>query len=165
VGIHQVMMAAWANARVIAVDVATEKFAACRKAGAEATIDPRGTDLAAALRDLTDGEGVDVVVDYVCTSATLEAGARALGRRGRLVILGGAAQPFAVPAREMLLNEQEVLGSRYVTRAEILETFDLVARREVWPLVTDVRPLEQAEAIHQLVERGEVTGRAALRIA
>src|SRR6201987_867332 len=53
VGIHQVMMAKWANARVIAVDMAANKFEACRKAGADATIDPRGTDLVAALRDLT----------------------------------------------------------------------------------------------------------------
>jgi alcohol dehydrogenase, propanol-preferring len=165
VGIHQVMMAAWANARVIAVDIATNKFDACREAGADATIDPRSTDLVAALRELTGGEGVDVVVDYVCTAATLEAGIKALGRRGRLVILGGAAQPFNVPAREMLLKEQEVLGSRYVTRAEILATFDLVARRAVWPLVTDIRPLADAEAVHERVERGEVTGRAALRIA
>ena len=164
VGIHQVMMAKWANARVIAVDVATGKFEACRKAGADATVDPRSTDLATALRDLTNGAGVDVVIDYVCTAATLEAGVRALGRRGRLVVLGGAAQPFTVPARDMLLDEREVLGSRYVTRAEILETFDLVARRAVWPLVTDVRPLAEAEAIHERVERGEVTGRAALRI-
>ena len=113
----------------------------------------------------TQSNRVDVVVDYVCTSATLEAGVKALGRHGRLVVLGGAAQPFQVPAREMLLKEQEVLGSRYVTRAEIVETFDLVARRAVWPLVTDIRPLEEAEAVHERVERGEVTGRAALRIA
>ena len=165
VGIHQVMMAAWANARVIAVDVAPSKFEACRKAGADATVDPHHTDLVGALRELTGGEGVDVVVDYVCTAATLEAAVKALGRRGRLVVLGGAAQPFALPARDMLLNEYEVLGSRYVTRAEIVETFDLVARREVWPLVTDVRPLAEAEAVHERVERGEVTGRAALRIA
>jgi D-arabinose 1-dehydrogenase-like Zn-dependent alcohol dehydrogenase len=66
---------------------------------------------------------------------------------------------------DLLNKEQELLGSRYVTRSEILETFDIVARREVWPLVTDVRPLEQAEAVHDRVERGEVTGRAALRIA
>src|SRR5262249_17863791 len=164
VGIHQVMMAAWANARVIAVDVAAGKFEACRKAGADVTVDPRGTDLVAALRDLTDGRGVRVVGDYVCTTATREAGVKALGRHGRLVVLGGAAQPFNVPAREMLLDEREVLGSRYVTRAEILESCDLVARGEVWPLVTDVRPLAEAEALHERVERGEVTGRAALHI-
>lgn len=164
-GIHQVMMAKWANARVIAVDTAAEKFDACRKAGADLTIDARGNDLAAALRDATGGQGVDVVVDYVCTTATLEAGVDALGRRGRLVILGGAAQLFQVPAREMLQKEISVLGSRYVTRAEILATFDIVARGEVWPLVTEVRPLVEAEALHERVERGAVTGRAALRVA
>ena len=165
VGIHQVMMAKWANARVIAVDVAAAKFDACRKAGADDVVNPRDGDVVEALRELTHGAGVDVVVDYVCTTATLEAGIKSLGRRGRLVILGGAAQPFQVPAREMLSKEQAILGSRYVTRVEVLEACDLVARGEVWPLVTDVRPLPEAEALHERVERGEVTGRAALRVA
>jgi D-arabinose 1-dehydrogenase-like Zn-dependent alcohol dehydrogenase len=163
-GIHQVMMAKWANTRVIAVDTAADKFDACRKAGADDLLNPRDGDVVEALRDLTHGEGPDVVIDYVCTTATLDAGIRALGRRGRLVILGGAAQPFQVPARDMLTKEQAILGSRYVTRVEILETCDLVARGEVWPLVTEVRPLREAEAVHDLVERGQVTGRAALRV-
>ena len=128
-------------------------------------LNPHDGDVVEALRDLTHGLGVDVAIDYVCTTATLEAGVKALGRRGRLVILGGAAHPFHVPARELLLKEQTILGSRYVTRAEILETCDLVARGEVWPLVTDIRPLTEAEAIHDLVERGAVTGRAVLRVA
>jgi propanol-preferring alcohol dehydrogenase len=165
VGIHQVMMAKWANARVIAVDIAVDKFEACRKAGADEVVNPRDGDVVAALRDLTHGAGVDVAVDYVCTTATLEAGVKAIGQRGRLVILGGAAQPFQVPGRDMLLNEQAILGSRYVTRLEILETCDLVARGEMWPLVTVIRPLQEAEAVHELVERGQVTGRAVLRIA
>jgi D-arabinose 1-dehydrogenase-like Zn-dependent alcohol dehydrogenase len=40
----------------------------------------------------------------------------------------------------------------------------LVARGEIWPLVTDIRPLEDAEALHEQVENGAVTGRAALLI-
>lgn len=165
VGIHQVMMAKWANARVIAVDIARDKFGACRQAGADDVVDARGNDITEALLDLTKGAGVDVVIDYVCTTATLEAGAKALGRRGRLVVLGGAARPFQASGLDMLVKEQALLGSRYVTRAEILACFDLVARGDVWPLVTDVRPLAEAEALHERVERGEVTGRAALRIA
>ena len=165
VGIHQVMFANWARARVIAIDTATEKFDACRKAGAEHVLDPRSGDVVEALLQWTRGLGVDVVIDYVCTAATLEAGIKALARRGRLVILGGAAQSFHAPARELLLKEQVVLGSRYVTRVEILETCDLVARGEVWPLVTDLRPLQEAEALHERVERGQVTGRAVLRVA
>ena len=165
VGIHQVMMAKWAHARVIAVDTVRAKFDACRKAGADEVVDASDGRTAEALLDLTRGQGVDVVIDYVSTPATLEAGAKALGRRGRLVTLGGAGQSFNVSAREMLLKEQSLLGSRYVTRAEIVETLDLVARRDVWPLVTEVRPLEEAEIVHEKVERGEVIGRAALTIA
>ncbi len=165
VGIHQVMMAKWARAEVIAVDVAAYKFDACRKAGADEVVDASRGRVSDALLDLTGGRGVDVVVDYVSATETLEAGAKALGRRGRLVTLGGAGKPFRVSAGEMLQKEQDLLGSRYVTRREILETLDLVARGEVWPLVSDIRPLAEAEALHERVERGEVIGRAALRIA
>jgi propanol-preferring alcohol dehydrogenase len=163
-GIHQIMFAKWAHARVIAVDVAADKFDACREAGADEVIDARDGRVAEALLDLTRGEGVDVAVDYVSATSTLEAGARALARRGRLVTLGAAGQPFNLSSTDILLKEQEILGSRYVTRSEILETLDLVARREVWPLVSVIRPLEDAEAVHDLVERGAVIGRAALLI-
>jgi propanol-preferring alcohol dehydrogenase len=164
VGIHQVMLAKWARARVIAVDVAAGKLDACRKAGADEVVDASAGRVAQALLDLTKGEGVDVAIDYVSSVATLEAGAQALGRRGRLVTLGGAGQPFRVSSLDMLLKEQDLLGSRYVTRTEILETLELVARKEVWPIVTEIRPLEEAEALHERVERGQVTGRAALLI-
>jgi D-arabinose 1-dehydrogenase-like Zn-dependent alcohol dehydrogenase len=164
VGIHQLMMAKWARAKVIAVDVAADKFDACRKAGADEVVDASTCDAAEALLDLTGGRGVDVAIDYVSVTSTLEAAAKALGRRGRLVTLGGAGKSFQVSAFDMLYKEQALLGSRYVTRVEVLETFDLVARGEVWPLVSDIRPWTEAEAVHARVERGEVIGRAALLI-
>jgi D-arabinose 1-dehydrogenase-like Zn-dependent alcohol dehydrogenase len=164
-GIHQLMMAKWARARMIAVEIAANKFDACRTAGADAVVDPGNGNVVEALLDLTRGEGVDVVVDYVSSTLTLEAGAKALGRHGRLVTLGGAGQSFRASAMDMLNKEQDFLGSRYVTRTDILEACDLVARGEVFPLVTDVCPLEEAEAVHARVERGEVIGRAALRVA
>ena len=163
-GIHQIMMAKWAHARVIAVDTDKRKFEACRKAGAHEVVDAKAGDVVTQLMDLTHGKGIDVAIDYVCTQGTLEAAAKSLGVHGRLVILGGAAQPFNLNGREMLLKEQDVLGSRYVTRTEIMETLDLVARGEVWPLVSEVRPLAEAEILHERVEKGEVIGRAALRI-
>ena len=165
VGIHQLMLAKWARARVIAIDVATNKFDACRKAGADEVVDASAGNVAEALLDLTRGKGVDVAIDYVSTTATLEAAARSLGIHGRLVTLGGAGQSFTVSSLEMLLKEQDLLGSRYVTRSEILETLDLVARGEIWPLVSEIHPLAEAEAVHAKLERGEVIGRAALRIA
>jgi propanol-preferring alcohol dehydrogenase len=163
-GIHQLMMAKWARARVIAVDVASDKFETCRKAGADEVVDASKGDVVAQLLELTQGRGVDVAVDYVSSQGTLEAAVKALGKRGRLVTLGGAGKPFSVAAADMLAKELSLLGSRYVTRSEIIETLELVARGEVWPLVSDIRPLAEAEALHERVERGEVIGRAALLI-
>jgi len=164
-GIHQLMMAKWARARVIAVDTAARKFDACRQAGADEVVDASQGNVTEALLDLTEGRGIDVAIDYVSATSTLEAAAKALGSHGRLVTLGGAGQPFQASSWDMLYKEQDLLGSRYVTRVEILETLDIVARGEVWPMVSEVVPMEQAEALHERVEHGEVIGRAALRIA
>jgi len=164
-GIHQIMLSKWAGARVIAVDVAAWKFEACRKAGADAVVDPSRDDVVTALRDLTGGKGVDVAVDYVSATATLEQAVAALAVKGRMVTLGGAGQVFRADALQMLRKELDLLGSRYVTRAEIMETLDLVARGEVWPMVSEIRPMVEAEALHERLERGAVVGRAALLIA
>ena len=164
IGVHMLMLARWARARVIAIELAADKFDACLEAGADKIINASKDNIAEALLDLTGGDGVDVVIDFVSSASTLEAGAAALGRRGRLIILGGVGEKFHVDSNAMLLKEQALLGSRYVTRSEILDALDLVARGDIWPMVTDVRPLEEAEALHERLEKGEVTGRAALLV-
>jgi propanol-preferring alcohol dehydrogenase len=164
-GIHMLMLAKWAHAeRVIAVDVATDKFDACRKAGADECVNPAETDAIEALRELTGGKGVDVVIDFVSSQATLNAGFEALGRGGRLVTLGGSGQEVRASARHLLDCEAMVMGSRYATKQEVIDSLELVARGEVWPMVTDVRPMREAETLHQKVEKGGVTGRAAILI-
>ncbi len=162
-GVHMLTLARWARARkVIGVDVRAGKFETCLKAGADATVDASDGKVAERLLELTGGKGIDVAIDFVCTADTLEAAFGALGKGGRLVALGGHGQPFkAVPAA-MLRKELEIMGSRYATRQEVLDSLDLVARGEVWPLVTEKVPLAEAEAIHQRLDQGLITGRAAL---
>ena len=57
VGLHQVMMCKWAHARVIAVEVAAHKFAACRDAGADAVVDAGAENVVDAIHELTRGRG------------------------------------------------------------------------------------------------------------
>ncbi len=165
VGLHMVMMAAWAHTRVIAIDIAGDKLAACRQAGAGETVDASRDDPAEALAELTSGQGVDVAIDFVSSAQTLEAATAALGRGGRLVTLGGSGEIFRAPAMEMLRKELELIGSRYATRQEIIESLELIARGEIWPIVSEIRPLAEAEAVHELLDKGSVTGRAALIVS
>jgi D-arabinose 1-dehydrogenase-like Zn-dependent alcohol dehydrogenase len=162
VGIHMVMMARWAHARVIAVDVADGKLDKCRQVGAHATVNASDGRMTEALLDLTGGHGVDVVVDFVSSAKTLTDGIKALGTGGRLVTLGGGGGA----TRELLSKELEIMGSRYCTRQEVHETLELAARGDIWPLVTEKCPFDAKAAltIHERLEQGEVLGRAVLMI-
>ena len=162
-GLHMLQVARWAHARqVIGVDVVASKFEACAKAGADVTVDASGGGVAERLRELTQGRGIDVAIDFVCSKSTLEAAAASLGKGGRLVTLGGHGQPFTANPADMLRNELELLGSRYASKEEVAESLELVARGELQPIVTEKVPLAEAENIHQRLDKGLITGRAAL---
>ena len=163
VGIHMVMMARWAGARVIAVDIAGDKLGKCRDVGAHDTVDASKENLEEALRDLTGGAGVDVVVDFVCTAEGVEGGLRGLGKGGRFLAMGAnRIERFPFSPRELLREEQQIMGSRYATRQEVVDSLELAARGDVWPLVSETYPLEEANLVHQRLREGKVTGRAAL---
>ena len=137
-GVHMLMVARWAGARkVIAVDVMASKFEICRKSGADATVDASDGRVTEQLLELTAGRGIDVAIDFVSSSETLQAAFAALGKGGRLVTLGGHGAAFKADPGAMLRKELEILGSRYATRQEVLDSLDLVARGELWPLVTE----------------------------
>ena len=54
------------------------------------------------------------------------------------------------------------MGSRYATKQEVIDSLELVARGEAWPLVSETYPLEEANLVHERLKEGRVTGRAAL---
>ncbi len=166
-GLQMVHVAKWAGARVIALDVRPEKFDACRDAGAEYAVDPTTGDTVEALLSITGGAGADVVIDFVANPTTLEDAARALAKGGRMAILGGGGveNSFPVSGNWIKSGEREILGSRYATRDEVREALEIVARGELWPIVTETAPLEDAEELHQRVENGLITGRAAVMVA
>jgi len=161
-GVHMLMLARWARARsVVAVDVMASKFDACLKAGAHATVDASKGKVDEQLRELTGGRGVDVAIDFVCSADTTEAAIRSLNKGGRLMLLAGQGKGFHAD-RAIQRNELEVMGSRYATKQEVIESLELVARGDIWPMVNVRVPLAEAEAVHQQLDKGLVTGRAAL---
>ena len=169
VGIHGVQMAKLCGGWVIAADITDEKLAAAKDCGADALVDVRRGDLAAQVRRLTDGRGVDAAIDFVASRETLEGSVGSLARAGRLVIIGSRPEPvfgvdatFTVDPGRMLYDMLEIHGSRYVTLAEIQQTLDLLRLRRIRAIVSRTFPLEGAEEAHELLRRNALVGRAAL---
>jgi propanol-preferring alcohol dehydrogenase len=171
VGIHMVQMAKLCGARVLAADIGEEKLALAKKMGADDSIDARDGKLVDKVKALTQGQGVDAVIDIVASRATLEGGLQALGMRGRLVIIGahpksvyGADPGFTVNPLDFLHRGLEIHASRYVNAAEIAQTLELVRLKRITPVVTQIFTLDRVEEAHDLIRRNATTGRLALTI-
>lgn len=167
VGVHQVAVARALGASVIAVDLGADKLAAAESAGAGATIDAATTPVAEAVRELTGGRGVDVVVDMVGIGETLEAALASVGKGGRVVFVG-TYEPDTVlqlPPWSLGAGEVSLTGSRYCTRQDLAEALELVRSGQVDPVVTRTCDLAGAGDVLDAIERNEVVARAAAVVA
>jgi propanol-preferring alcohol dehydrogenase len=171
VGIHMVQMAKLCGARVLAADIGDDKLALAKTMGADEVINAREGKLAIAVKSLTDGFGVDAVIDIVASRKTLESGLASLAMGGRLVIIGaqpktvyGVEPGFTVNPIEFLHRGLELHSSRYVNAAEIAQTLELVRFKRIKPVVTQTFTLERVEEAHELIRRNETAGRLAMVI-
>ncbi len=163
-GIHMIKMLKLNNIASIGIDTKTEKFDICNENGAEFSVSPMENDLNNKIDDYTQGNDLDVVIDFVSSKSSLELGASILGKGGRLVTLGGSGEQFLANSADMLVKELELIGSRYCTKQELKESLDLYARGLIKPLVSHKTDFNGAEELHNKIEKGDITGRAGILI-
>lgn len=82
---------------IIAVETVPERIAIARRLGADHVIDFRQADVAAEIRRITDGRGVDVAIEALGAQATFEAALRALRPGGTLSSLGVYSTDLTIP--------------------------------------------------------------------
>lgn len=165
VGLHALQMARMAGGWVIAVDVNEARLELARTLGADAVVDARRGPFHEAVRRLTDGQGVDVVLEFVANQETLPSSYLSLKRAGRLVFVGYTPQlPMSVLPHELVRNEWEIVGSRANTKQELQETMDLVARGRIQPIVDRIFPLAEVELAFEALREGRFLGRNVLAV-
>lgn len=173
VGLTAVELGKLMGARVIAVASSEEKLALCRAYGADETIDYAKEDLRGRLKELTGGEGVDVIYDPVGGSYS-EPAVRSLALFGRCLVIGFAAGDIPKIALNLLLLKQSSLigvfwgafARAFPERnaANIAELMGWLAGGRLKPHVSARYPLDQfAEALDLVMERG-AKGKVVLEI-
>lgn len=171
VGRLLVQLAVRRGARVIAATSTPEKAAEVRALGADEVLLYRDVDVPQAVRELTGGEGVDVVYDSV-GQATFESSLRSLKPRGLLVLYGASSGPVP-PVDLQVLNRH---GSLFATRPSLFHhvattdelewrassLFDLVRTDALDLRIHDHYPLAEAARAHADLESGTTTGKLLL---
>jgi S-(hydroxymethyl)glutathione dehydrogenase/alcohol dehydrogenase len=98
---------------VIAVDVTTEKLELAHRVGATHTINARDTDPVAAVRELTDGLGVEFAFEAIGQKVTAEQAIAMIGRSGTCVVVGmlPPGETVEIAGSDLLLDKR-ILGCR-----------------------------------------------------
>ena len=172
VGLAAIELGKLLGARVIAAASSPEKLDICRERGADETIDYSKEDLKVRAKELTGGNGVDVVYDLVGGDYA-EPALRALAWRGRFLVIGFTAGIPRIPLNLALLKGCAVIGvfwGEFARREpdlyaqNINELFQLHADGKLKPFLSEVFALEQcAEALTRL-ERREALGKMILKV-
>ena len=163
VGITAVEIAKTLGANVIAAASSEEKLQFAREAGADKTINYSDTPLKERVKELTGGNGVDVVYDPV-GGELAEQAYRALAWHGRYLVIGFASGDIPkFPINIALLKEASIIGVWWGTWAShnpgdslqnMAELAAMVDKGALNPRVTESYPLDRyAEAFAAITER------------
>ena len=172
IGTTAIQLARACGARVFTTAGSAEKCAACERLGAERAINYRETDFVKAVRDLTEGRGVDVILDMV-GGEYLPRNLQTLAPDGRLVqiaLMGGSKVEInlAIVLQRRLTITGSTLRPRSVAEkgaiADALRArvWPLLESRAVWPVVFRTFPLRDAADAHRLMESSAHIGKLVL---
>jgi len=165
VGLHALQFARAAGARTVAVDIHEAKLEAARRVGADAAV--LASSAASVIREMTGGPGADLVIDCVGTGNTTRDAVTLARKGGRIVQVGYTTNEShypAIPTDTLALHEIRIIGSRYVTRPELVRAIDLVARGLVRPVISEVLDLSQANEALAQVRDDRAVGRIVLNV-
>ena len=172
IGVTAIQIAKALGARVLVTAGSDEKCAACVTLGADHAINYKASDFAEEARKLTNGQGVNVILDMVGGSYVSRE-VECLAEDGRLVIIavqGGVKAEFN--AGIVLRRRLTITGSTLRPRSLAFKaTIALALKEKVWPLIASgaIKPVihstfaaADAPRAHALMESNQHIGKIVL---
>ncbi len=164
VGSAGIQIAKLRGALVIATAGNEAKMERARALGADAVVNHSDPEWWRQVKELTEGEGIDVVFEHV-GQAVFESCVRLLNKGGRLVTCGattGSTAQFDI--RYLFSRELEIHGTYIGTRAELEHLLKYVERGLLKPVVDSVYELADARKAHEKLESRDFFGKVILRV-
>jgi putative PIG3 family NAD(P)H quinone oxidoreductase len=172
IGTTAIQLARARGARVLATAGSTDKCRACERLGAERCINYRETDFMIAVRELTNGRGVDVVLDMV-GGDYFTRNIDVLAMEGRLVEIAtmhgakGELNIQTIMQRRLTITGSTLRARSVAQKGEIAaalyeHVWPLLESGAVKPIVHATFPLREAAAAHRMMESGAHVGKLVL---
>jgi NADPH:quinone reductase-like Zn-dependent oxidoreductase len=164
VGSMAVQMAKLAGARVITTVGADDKIPKAVTLGADAVINHAKEKIADRVRLLTEGRGVDVVIEHIGPEVW-ESCLSSLAKGGRLITCGATTgAEVKLDLRQVFPRQLTIKGSYMGTRAELVKAAELMGRRRLVSVIDRTYPLQQARAAQEQLLSRRVFGKIVLTV-
>ncbi len=162
VGSLAVQMAHLVGARVITTVGAEDKIPKAVLLGAHAVIDHSREKVAERVKLLTEGRGVDVVIEHIGPEVWQQCLA-SLAKGGRLITCGATTgADVKLDLRYVYSRQFTIKGSYMGTRAELVKAAELVGQGKLKPVVDRTYPLSEARAAQEQLLSRKVFGKIVL---
>lgn len=176
IGTTAIQLARAFGATAFATAGSDEKCAACLELGAAAAINYRTQDFAAEIRRLTEGRGVDVVLDMV-GAPYFTRNLASLATDGRLVLIaflggskGDGIDLLAIMTRRLCVTGSTMRPRSTAEKGAIAaslagKVWPKLAAGEAAPVIHATFPLAEAARAHALMESSAHVGKILLEVA
>ena len=162
VGTAAIQVAKYLGCRVIATASSDAKLEKATELGADAIINYASERFDRRARRLTDGRGVDLVIEHVGTD-TWQHSVAALAPMGRVVTCGSTTGRWGNTDLWSLFGKQiSLLGSFGATHEELMTLLPLVVDGTLKPVIDRTFPLEQAADAHRYMADRQQFGKLVL---
>lgn len=172
IGVTAIQLAKFVGARVLVTAGSDDKCAACLALGADAAINYKTQDFQAEVKRLTDGQGVDVVLDIVAGSYVAKE-VQCLKDDGRLVIIsiqGGVKSDFnaGLVLRRRLtitgstLRPRPIAFKAAIAQACLKEVWPALAAKRIKPVIYGTFAAADVALAHTLMESSQHVGKIVL---
>ena len=161
-GSMQLQVAKALGARVATTVRSQEDADFVRSLGADFVINTSTDDFVARVKEWTDGQGVDLVIDSL-GGDVLPKSIEAARPLGTIVVFGFAAgTETTFDVTSLFFTQKRLLGSMASDKEDLEYGLELVAAGHIKPILDRALPLSEAAEAHRLIADNEITGSVVL---
>ena len=135
------------SGRIIALDTDPSRRETAKSFGADTVLDPADGDLDRKIKELTEGRGVDRVIEAVGATAPIKTAIAIVRKGGSVTLVGNVSPNVEIPLQAVVSRQISLQGSCAIS-GEYPIALDLMARKkiDVKALLSATAPLSEGDA-------------------
>lgn len=164
IGVFAIKIAKLFGAKTIVTTRSNEKGKLLKSIGADYVIVSNEENVKDRVMEITDNEGVDIIIDYV-VNPTLQTSIDVAKINGKIIIFGYlGGNTYALNWQKLYLKHLRIYGTHNAAKWELIKAIKYVENGEIEPYISKRLSLEEVPEGHKIMEKEGIFGKISIKI-